>query len=275
MGLEIHCWGGFGSQLFAWLKVLRIKEAFPNRTVTLIFHSSGVTERPVELNLQIPNVVVKQISDFHASPEIYSRDFSRIKRSNYIFGFCKTILTRLGFIVTEDGANLIKPWTLQIRSHYSYEIIPRETLLEMFEILKSQLGEAKDDADNLPAIQYRLGDLTTLPDKSPIDTCRFARFVEGFKALRIYSDSPELAARLFNEIYDKKVQAISKHPWGTILDCVSREHFLGTNSKISIWIALIRAITRPELVTWMPIELSDNINKLLGEEFSELKFEFY
>jgi len=250
-------------------------ERYPNREIILIFHTSGVTERPLELNLNFPSIIVQQVHDFNLNVSSEPRgNHLQIIRSICIRIF-KTALKVLGFIIFDDGDSRVKSWTLQIRSHYSQEEIPKETFLRFLEILKIQIGEFKNDEPKLPAIQYRLGDLVSIADKSPISPDRFSPFLNGLDAVKVFTDSPELVEDLFQEIPNLEICAVNAEPWETILICAQRGEFLGTNSKLSIWIAVIRAICTPELNTWMPKELSGSIKVLLGKEFNELKFEFY
>ncbi len=275
MPLEIHCWGGFGSQLFAWFKVFTLVESKPGRAITVVFHTSGVTERPLELDLSLPNVRIRKVLDFQSTNRNSSHSDSGLLPSNYLKLLLKTLLIRFRFVIDKDCDYQIKFWTFQIRSHYSYEQISPVNLVRFLTLLKKQLGELDNEPENLPAIQYRLGDLTTILEKSPIETSRFGRFIENVSDVRIFTDSPALAAALFQSSFEVRAVAVSEDPWETILQCICRTHFLGTNSKISLWIAVIRAITSPDLTTWMPIDSTENIKKLLGDEFVESKFEFY
>jgi len=47
--IRVHCWGGFGSQIFACVIAKRLASLFPARKIVLIFHSSGVTRRTLEI----------------------------------------------------------------------------------------------------------------------------------------------------------------------------------------------------------------------------------
>ena len=273
--LEIHCWGGFGSQLFAWFKVFRLSESQPGRAITVVFHTSGVTERPLELSLSLPNVSIKKVLDFKSTHQNDRPDDSNLFKSNRLKLLFKALLIRFKFVIIKDCDYEIKFWTFQIRSHYSYEQINPVELELFLALLKKQLGVLDNEPENLAAIQYRLGDLTTILEKSPIDPNRFARFIESVGNVRIFTDSPALAETLFQSNFQVGAVAVSEEPWETILQCICRTHFLGTNSKISLWIAVIRAITSPDLTTWMPVDSIENIKKLLGDEFVESKFEFY
>ena len=48
--IYIHCWGGLGSQLFAWILMAETKEKFKHRRVKLVMHESGITLRKSEIS---------------------------------------------------------------------------------------------------------------------------------------------------------------------------------------------------------------------------------
>ena len=48
--LVIHCWGGLGSQLYAWAMAEMVQTKYPRRKIEIVFHSSGVTKRYSDLN---------------------------------------------------------------------------------------------------------------------------------------------------------------------------------------------------------------------------------
>ena len=50
MPIRIHCWGGLGSQLYAWALFERLSIRFPKRKLRLVLHTSGVTRRASDLN---------------------------------------------------------------------------------------------------------------------------------------------------------------------------------------------------------------------------------
>ena len=245
----------------------------------MIFHTSGVTERPLELILPLRNTEVKQVLDFTSqkvdSPPSDSK-FALNATSNHI---ARRILGLTRFVLSEGSKEIIKPWTLQLRGHYSHDIVQKNLLNEFIELVKVELGDIIRVNYFSPVIQYRLGDLTQLAEKSPVSVNNFAVFLETLPKdsgkITIYSDSPELAASLIENQFGIKVNAETIDPWFTILESSYRQHFLGTNSKISIWISVIRALTDPKLVSWMPIQLKDTLKKLLASEYRRESFIYY
>ena len=47
--VRVHSWGGFGSQLFAMIIAERLIAKKGLRQIMIVFHTSGVTERELEI----------------------------------------------------------------------------------------------------------------------------------------------------------------------------------------------------------------------------------
>ena len=65
--ISVHCWGGLGSQFFAWATVEKLKIKFPHREIRIILHTSGVTERFSEIDFLSKEITLKQINDYKPS----------------------------------------------------------------------------------------------------------------------------------------------------------------------------------------------------------------
>ena len=62
--IKVHCWGGFGSQLFALALCNELKTKFPTRKLILILHSSGVSKRVPEIQELLVFVPYKIRDDY-------------------------------------------------------------------------------------------------------------------------------------------------------------------------------------------------------------------
>jgi hypothetical protein len=240
------------------------------RDILLVFHTSGVTERPLELVLPVKRTFIKQVQDFDSQEANLFPKENRFSLNAFISSLVKRLIIKAHLVLTEENHSVPKFWTFQLRGHYSSEPIDPILLNSFFELLLGEFGCVIDSDNDVPAIQYRLGDLLHLEGKSPIPVERFEGFVAALpidqKRLIVLSDSPRIAEELLLRRYPIEVTSHSLSPWITILECSSRQHFLGTNSKISIWAAIIRANQSPELQTWMPYELEQTLQKMLGLE---------
>lgn len=285
--LEIHCWGGLGSQLFAWAVVEELLARSINRKLVLVLHTSGVTKRESELDALSKFVSIVQVSDYKE----HSREVSREpKLLVFIALILKRLLKRLlqavGVIRFNEGPIRIFPWTLQLRGHYSKREIDRQVIASMFTRFTDTgllLGNHENRRGGL-AIHYRLGDLLSLDSKSYIPPSEVLRGIElanksDFtldKHIDVYSDTPERALNMLKEISPGFIfKGYSLSPWKTISELIKYRHFLATNSKIGIWVALFRSLDSEDGTTLIPVQLKDDLKKLLDSEDSRKKITFY
>jgi hypothetical protein len=256
-GLRVHCWGGLGSQLYAWALLEDIVRDFPNRKVSLVLHNSGVTKRESDLDFLCLELSVTVIDDFK---EIQTQaDYSgknNLGRKFRITKIAKLVLQATGFLATANTNNeyrKIRSWTTHIRGHYSHRTISKETLLLM-KLRAERCGKSwlvagdseLENSDEL-RIHIRLGDLLTLKSKGPLAFERvfsaiddYKKMNSNFKTLYVASDSPEIAIQNFREKYPQdKIIPVVEDPWRTISILASGATFIGTNSKLSVWIAIL------------------------------------
>lgn len=248
LNLKIHCWGGLGSQLYALAIANALQYKYKNRKITLVLHSSGVTQRLSELSF-VKNLQFKitQVDDFNS----LSHD-----RLNKIFkdrcftpkSFVKKILISTRIVCTGNTDleyQKIRLWTLALRGHYFYRTIEPSFYNFLLQELNSKITTLNDP--NEIAIHYRLGDLLKLDTKSvyPAEKIieKVNRLSTGANCTRIfiYSDSPQeaktvlVSAGLNKDSIVRDIQTID-----VICECVNAGYFIGTNSKVSLWIVNIR-----------------------------------
>ena len=251
--LEIHCWGGLGSQLYAWALLEDVQIKFPNKRVRLVLHTSGVTERGNELTFLSGSVQITEISDFSSlvdskvDPRISPRFIRLFKR------FSRRVLLITGLVAeanTNSGFNRIRPWTRQLRGHYSTRTISQEAASIMLETIQSSgdlesIISSEGDDNNL-SLHLRLGDLISLETKSPVSFESLNFQVEmalqkypAISTLQVASDSLEFALKsLQNHFKRIHVIGISDSALSVIFLFQNARVFLGSNSKISVWVAI-------------------------------------
>lgn len=273
--IRVHTWGGFGSQLFTAHLILRLKYRFPGRNIKVIIHTSGVTRRSGEFDFKRLGVRQVEIDDFSAhkrrtinSPSsIFS--IRRIKRNLLVS--LRYLLLRFHFLETannEIAFRKIRFWTISLRGHYTKVILDRHSINELFEVLfdgaKTYILQQQDIV-----VHYRLGDLLTLDDKSPISSDR----VDGILvATRVTPSSVlVLTDSRTNEYknYVKETRILdllepgSFNPLITLSACVQAKTFIGTNAKLSLWAAIFRSFVLSRN-SYLPNELkSMNSSELL------------
>lgn len=266
--IKIHAWGGFGSQLFACLVARRLKRAFPGRRVLLIFHTSGVTLR----NLEIPSTFLSEfdytILDDFVNERISNNGHSLLNME-LIRDFLTTFLRWIGFLARlnrESEFSRLHSWVMDIRGHYTEINLSLEELNWISSRLK--LIEKRGDAPNEFSIHFRLGDLLQLSMKTHVSIERLMSAIKSIHTegkFNIYSDSTPLEVNaLLKDSGMPDCFLIHNTPTIEVIEkCFFSNHFIGTNSKISLWISILRIVNGKTETTNVPIEISKQIEVLL------------
>ena len=209
----IHCWGGLGSQMYAWALFERLEIRFPNRKLKLIFHTGGVTKRLPDLEPLFTAGQKGFVQDFvsqDATNEFVTvaRDSaSGIKKALVKIG--KRALLATGFVASvnnEAEFSKIKPWVVSIRGHYSELKIDLTTI----KLMQDRAGKSNSllqfdlqQKPNLDVLHYRLGDLMELAEKGPNSTKSITAAITNAglgvaRELWVLSDSPQVAIDLLH-----------------------------------------------------------------------------
>jgi hypothetical protein len=246
---EIHAWGGLGSQLFAVAATLELKNQFPHKRVVVVLHTGGVTRRSAEVVELFPNLSFRFLDDFGNVAETDA--FSRSSQKLFLR---KSLVKMLEFFRLVIPANndkefsKVKPWTLQLRGHYSDRTIPEGFLSLLDQILTQQSSEFDFSSQEFCCIHYRLGDLLSITNKSPISVEEIVE--EYFKRFQIesqlppillFSDSPDEAKARFLSLKSFELLNPDSDSRSVIVNACQSKYFIGTSSKISFWIAALRA----------------------------------
>ena len=248
LDLKIHCWGGLGSQLYALAIANSLQAKFKRRRISLVLHTSGVSKRLAELNF-IENLLfeVNQVNDFspstrseHEIVELKDRNSRKILKN--ILYFTRFVCTAN----TDSEFTKIRPWTLALRGHYSYRTIESSFYDYLLLNLKDKVTDSSID-QNVISIHYRMGDLLQLTNKSVYPVEKIVEKVNeltktnNYSKIIVYSDSPKnvedalISAGLNKNFIVRDVDTID-----VISECASSGYFIGTNSKVSLWIVNIR-----------------------------------
>lgn len=275
--IEVHCWGGLGSQLFALALIYDLELRFPRRSFALILHSSGVTRR------------TQEISDFPFLPKIRLKDdfqtqgklAKNLSARGILRRFVRVILLRLGFVADANestGYLAIKPWVRQIRGHYSRREISPDFIRLLDSHLESQVGPGSVPPCAV-SVHYRLGDLLHLTEKNPIVPVRLAAEISRVQAsfpgiTSLHSDSLKEAGVLLAPYGIKFTTCGSTSSSVEVLSCAkSADYFIGTSSKISYWVVLLRFFKRGAEGISMPETDKVNLEPLVGHSyFSEINY---
>jgi hypothetical protein len=256
--VKVHSWGGFGSQLLALAFLLDLQQKFPKRSFSLVFHTGGVTRRPVEIQSFLEHVEYTQIEDFRREEGTSSKPFL-IKRH------IKTFLQFTHFVEADPGTQpmpKIYPWTRSIRGHYSYRPISPNVVRGFISKLNSLATIPKDPCI---FVHYRLGDLLTLHSKaysSPeviVSLIREScRSLKNDEQIVVATENPEDAKKLMVDLKFLPVEFETFDPTTTLFYGLNSKTFIGTSSKLSLWIALMRNFQLTTNISYLPKNLAKN-----------------
>ena len=72
LNLKVHSWGGLGSQLFALSLIYDLKKKHPRIKVSLIHHTSGISERKFELESILEDgITLTEVNDYQKFKEVF------------------------------------------------------------------------------------------------------------------------------------------------------------------------------------------------------------
>jgi len=246
--IKIHSWGGLGSQLYALALALDLKHKFAVRKIEFVQHTSGVTKRDLEIDTsRFSNITFKTIDDFSQGPTSLNGNtfFRKILRT-----ILKNCLIFIGFLSKANNDlefNFTKPWVFSIRGHYSYRTLNEDFYKILVDYFNISFEKNMSFKNSTISVHYRLGDLLSLSEKAPIavnevvDSIFRARSKYIDSKVLVYSDSPDKAKDLLiPNLKDSSIHFINRSTLSVINECVSSDYFIGTNSKISIWIFNLR-----------------------------------
>lgn len=278
--IRVHVWGGLGSQLFGCIVARRISRLFPKRKTHLIFHTSGVTRRTLEVSPQLLSQFrIEIVDDFTESLSDTKNEtspaFAKVKLLITRFLAKFGVLSRLN---TEVEFLNLRGFIFDVRGHYSLISLRTEEVVWVLTCLG--LSEKQADNNSDVSLHYRLGDLLQISEKGPISDERVnivLRQVQGSTRLHIFSDSAEdeIAKRIDPTLRFLSLNVEQAHTLKVISECLSCRVFIGTNSKISLWIAIFRQHLLVSGLTYMPKELTRQLEHNLPNTNNQLNILYY
>lgn len=238
------------------------------REVNIVVHSSGVTHRAPEYAIYSDEIEYKD--DFLKSPTRNFHIFNSVKNS------VKALLLRIGvyaYCNSDDEVKMLKKLVLIIRGHYTYRTLSFATISKVYSRINDASNLLNSDfITNSLAIHYRLGDLETLVYKSPIRTERFIDFITDIVSknqidkICVYSDSPETAVKNLKAL-SPSLNFVQRNlsPIDSVLESSQATFFIGTNSKLSTWIALFRTVSAKSNASYLPMEMKHTLDRNRGD----------
>ena len=260
MKLRVHSWGGLGSQLFVLAFIYDLRKKFPKKKILLVHHTSGVSRRLFELDSILEsNISLKLIDDYKPNQDINQNKNKNVLK-HLLVRLIKNILEKLCIFINVDqnpDINKIKPWTTMIRGHYSKRLISDNFLSHCIEKFANYNFHFSSQT---LVIHYRLGDLINLPNKSIIDPkyliekIRKITEADELEQILVYSDTISEAKKLLSPIENLSnfIRFSDESTFTVIQNSIIAKYFIGTNSKVSIWISKFRKFQN------LPTELLQN-----------------
>jgi len=168
----------------------------------------------------------------------------------------------------------VKPWVISFRGHYSNRLIRTEVINEIKSYLFANLSNHSEKLHDVSlAVHFRLGDLVELQSKGPISDARVANGLSvalssrtNISSVSICSDSPELACKKIG-VHFSNINFLSEDldALDTLRYLSRIQSFVGTPSKISEWVALLRTTSGLTQSTYLPIEMMTQLQKISEE----------
>ena len=248
MKLRVHSWGGLGSQLFVLAFIYDLRKKFPKKKILLVHHTSGVSRRLFELeSILESNILLKVLDDYKPNQGINQNKTKSVVK-HLLIKTIKNILEKLYIFINIDEnpeIDKIKTWTIIIRGHYTGRVVSDNFLSYCVE--KFANHDFYFPTQKI-IIHYRLGDLINLPGKSILDPkfviekIRKIAEIDKSEQILVYSDTISEAKKLLSPIENlsNSIQFSDESTFIVMQNAIVAKHFIGTNSKVSIWISKFR-----------------------------------
>lgn len=270
--IRINSWGGLGSQFFSLVVAQRLQVRYPFRNIKVVFHSSGVTKRNPEINkVLIPKIETEFYDDFREE-EFQVSDSKKSKNwlLELIHKTIKKLFIQMKFmseVSSEEEFRKIAPWIVSTRGHYTNIELTEEDLNFIEEIAgTAQLPHRLIRHE--VALHYRLGDLVYLSSKTYLDSKLIGKVLsdclQPSSRITVYTDSKvDEVPREIQKAFTRYAGTIKNFEvLETIHKCVMAETFIGTNSKISLWIAILRLRKSNQATTYLPNSIANQYRRL-------------
>lgn len=209
------------------------------------------------------------------------------KANLYPVRLAQRLVTRFGFVVSANTSYELEGiWMLtrSIRGHYSRLAIKPEVLSAM----KKQAVHSGFNFFLAPKVEtasmhIRLGDLIGLEGKSHTDFKRINAVIASLKSnfgaprIVVFSDSPEL---VLEKIDDSKKHLVKVNPkdtnaWEEMSEMINSHYFIGTASKLSTWVCVLRIWINSSSVNYMPSEMAEILKDQLAEMGTPESVQYY
>ncbi len=269
--IKVHVWGGLGSQIHGCFLIKRLKETFPKQKFIFVHHeykdypfklsqfSPEIKELfpnqkyKIKRNLSLPTKI--KADEILYKPQGVSVLVSFLKYSKACMRY---LMYQIGVIwePKSNSINSIPLFCFHIVGHYTQLKFPKVFFQELTSNLI--LNTVSQDV----FLHYRSGDLDVF-NKEGINFNKIESVLREIcksklVVLEVFSEDLEYIKQLFQRLELNLVTSFVDTSFGTsniLAHGVQSEYFIGTNSKISAWIAMLRCIQGKNKKTFLPEQL--------------------
>ena len=271
--LKIHCWGGLGSQLLALNYYLRVRELYPRKRIILVLHTGGITARNPEIDFLSNKINLLKVDDYRAGlNEKRSHTTNSNSKFNFVKASVKSLANYFRFVITDDKKVFnVRFWTLSVRCTYTSSILRKQDIVHMADILRITSDSSEQ---NFTGVHYRMGDLPTLKPSSLVPLDSISKIINDLNKagavidkVRIYSDSivENSNLQLPKEI-DSEWKSVDTLQ--TISELSKAHYFIGTSSKVSLWVAIFRWALNTAGDVYLPSSIMNQFDQLTNVDRS-------
>ena len=273
--LKIHCWGGLGSQLLALNYYLRVQEMFPGKRIILVLHTGGATARRSEIDFLSSKISLLKVDDYHARSN--SRQLHKSGSRSillYMKIYIKFLANCFRFVITDDRKVFkVRSWTYSVRCTYTLNVLRKQDIVHMADLLEI---DSNSSEQNFLGVHYRMGDLPTVKPESLVPLKSISSVINQIvstgaviEKVKIFSDSilDDSNLQLPEEI---GVEWKSLETLQTIRELSKAKYFVGTNSKVSLWVAIFRLCLSVPGDIYLPVNVAIILRSVLSLEKKNL-----
>ena len=244
---------------------------FPGKRIILVLHTGGITARSSEIDFLSSKIHLLKVDDYRASSNSKKLHNSGSKS---IFSFIKTCIKFLAnyfrFVITDDRKVFkVRFWTNSVRCTYTSNVLRQQDIVHMAGILGI---DSKSSEQNFLGVHYRMGDLPTLKPSALVPLNSISMVINElikagavFGKVKIFSDSivDNSNLQLPKEI---DFEWISVETLQTIRELSKAKYFVGTNSKVSLWVAIFRLCLSVPGDIYLPVNVATILSSVLSLE---------
>ena len=244
---------------------------FPGKRIILVLHTGRITARSSEIDFLSNKINLLKVDDYRASSNSKQLHNSGSKSVFSFIKICiKFIANYFRFVITDDRKVFkVRFWTYSVRCTYTSNVLRKENIVHMAGILGI---DSNSSEQNFLGVHYRMGDLPTLKPDSLVPFNSISSVINQIiKAgavvdkVKIFSDSilDDSNLQLPKEI-DFEWKSVDTLQ--TIRELSQVTYFVGTNSKVSLWVAIFRLCLSVPGDIYLPVNVAKNLSSVLNLE---------